>query len=376
MDVKTSPKTQLWGLPLEEAARRSDPDWIIPAPISCSVAYLLGNELYLREEGIFRVPGYVGRVNELKNLFNKGLIPDFQRWEVENATSVILNFLKIAGFEANDDPFTGPGQMRAQFVEGNATDDVALVKSLLKKQSLSKRETLRLLAYLFLKIEEQTQHNKMTIFTLCVSFGAIFARAFPILVRNYKSVFPNTIVFGVSFEEACQRGGALVPTPISVSLEFIQASGYGLGEDGELFMKCDSQKRTCQYKYEFNSGHDVTYFPGDIHCAATIIHWFLSECGSSLCLNERFEKEFMDLMNRDKPFQLARAQEILSQLPLTHSYTLCFLSKHLSQVAMVSSQYGITQQALCGSFGSRYSSVLSIIIDHIAFLAKFLEIKS
>lgn len=36
--------TALWGVSLVEAARRSDPRWIIPSPISYAVSYLQSNE--------------------------------------------------------------------------------------------------------------------------------------------------------------------------------------------------------------------------------------------------------------------------------------------------------------------------------------------
>lgn len=40
-------------------------------------------------------------------------------WEVENAASVVLNFLKVARMQADDDPFSGPGNMLEQFAEAN-----------------------------------------------------------------------------------------------------------------------------------------------------------------------------------------------------------------------------------------------------------------
>eukprot|EP01127_Copromyxa_protea_P010205 TRINITY_DN2466_c0_g1_i3.p1 TRINITY_DN2466_c0_g1~~TRINITY_DN2466_c0_g1_i3.p1 ORF type:complete len:197 (+),score=17.15 TRINITY_DN2466_c0_g1_i3:28-618(+) len=176
---------QLWGIPLEEAARRSDPDWLVPGPIRFGVDYLLSQDKYLKEEGIFRVPGSVSRVEEIREQFQSGKVPKLGVWEVENAASVILNFLKVARLQGDDDPFSGTGHMLEKFAEANANNDVPRLKDLLRKHSLCKRETLRLLAYLFLRIEEFTEYNKMNVYTLSLSFGTQFARCFPNIVKNY-----------------------------------------------------------------------------------------------------------------------------------------------------------------------------------------------
>jgi hypothetical protein len=105
----------------------------------------------------------------------------------------------------------------------------------------------------------------MTIFSLSVSFGPQFARCFPIMVRNYNlydsfavfiafsifsvcvhsdcilvcfflyfgscshdRIFPKTIVFRVAFTEAVERSTTLIPAPLTVSLKFIAANGYGM----------------------------------------------------------------------------------------------------------------------------------------------------
>lgn len=81
----TNGSVKLWGIPLEEAARRSDPDWLVPGPIrfvvdyllsqdQCTVVFLIDSHLQdLKEEGIFRVPGSVSRVEEIKAIFQSGM---------------------------------------------------------------------------------------------------------------------------------------------------------------------------------------------------------------------------------------------------------------------------------------------------------------
>jgi hypothetical protein len=49
----------------------------------------------------------------------KGETPELKDWEVETAASIILNFLKTANYEADDDLFKGPDSMATQFADAN-----------------------------------------------------------------------------------------------------------------------------------------------------------------------------------------------------------------------------------------------------------------
>lgn len=55
---KAVKETALWGVSLEEAAKRSDPLWMVPTPISYSVSYLLSNE-----KCIFSIFGFLTKLN-------------------------------------------------------------------------------------------------------------------------------------------------------------------------------------------------------------------------------------------------------------------------------------------------------------------------
>jgi len=329
------------------------------------VNYLFSHEQYLKEEGIFRVPGSVARVEELKNIFQSGHIPKMGVWEVENAASVILNFLKIARLEADDDPFTGPGNMREQFAEANANNDVPKLKDLLRKHSLSKRETLKLLAYLFLRIEELTQYNKMNVYTLSLSFGTQFARCFPNIVKNYASVFPNTIVFGAPFSVALQRAApSKLPAPLLVSMKFIEESGFGRGEKGRLYVDLDDSKRTKQYIYEFNSGHVVHYLPGDVHCAATIVILFLSS--THICDSLEHQQRLSQVLSIENEKEQVQELELaLKAFPTPNLTSLGTLCRHLHGVYTATTREGADLKAICASFGS-LSSAIQATIKHMS----------
>eukprot|EP01126_Amoeba_proteus_P039309 TRINITY_DN4139_c0_g1_i2.p1 TRINITY_DN4139_c0_g1~~TRINITY_DN4139_c0_g1_i2.p1 ORF type:complete len:390 (-),score=62.57 TRINITY_DN4139_c0_g1_i2:169-1338(-) len=353
--------TQLWGIPLDEATRRSDDDWLVPGPIRFAVDYILSQERYIKEEGLFRIPGSVTRVNEIKQIFEEGKIPKLDVWEVETAASVLLNFLKISRLQADDDPFSGPGNMREQFAEANANNDVTRLKDLLRKHSLSKRETLSL----FLRIEEYTEYNKMTIHTLSLSFGTQFARCFSNIVRNYAVVFPNTIVFGVPFSVALQRGTpSKDPAPLAVSIKFIEDSGFGRGERGLLYANLDLSKRTKQYKYEFNSGHIVHYLPGDIHCAATVIVWFVTST-HIFDSKENEERLTMVMEIADEKEQVKELELALKALPSPNLSCIGKLCKHLHMVLQATSREGANLRNICNSF-DQLAEIFYAIVTHIS----------
>lgn len=118
----------------------------------------------LQEEGIFRIPGSVSRVQECRAEFDKGmigrglgligvgLIPTLDDWEVGTATSIFHNFLN----NATDGYWNGLGKELAEaerkFLMGASSDafieaeDKKAVHDILLRLPLSKRETLRLVA--------------------------------------------------------------------------------------------------------------------------------------------------------------------------------------------------------------------------------------
>jgi hypothetical protein len=48
-----------------------------------------------------------------------GETPELGEWEVEIAASIILNFLKSANYDADDDLFKGPDGLAMQFADAN-----------------------------------------------------------------------------------------------------------------------------------------------------------------------------------------------------------------------------------------------------------------
>ncbi len=77
-------KKMIFGVSLKEAARRSDQEnWAIPSPIKKAIVYIESqgmnikninyySEKFMKQEGIYRVPGSLQRVNTYIEKFNSG----------------------------------------------------------------------------------------------------------------------------------------------------------------------------------------------------------------------------------------------------------------------------------------------------------------
>lgn len=89
----------------------------------------------------------------------------------------------------------------------------------------------------------------MTPKTLAISMGGNYARCLPYLIENLEA-FPDTILYGVTWKEACDISGG-IPLPLIRSMECIEK--YGLGEE-HIYQEGGSVNRMKEYIYAFNSG--------------------------------------------------------------------------------------------------------------------------
>lgn len=133
-----------------------------------SESLILAKNLDLQEEGIFRIPGSVGEVNEARKLFENGSsifclqpllnvtgeLPSWGVWKEKEATSVIVNFLNCAtdscfgSTEFKDIFATATGRLpqKPSKSDAEADGDLATITKTLLLLPLVKRETLRLIA--------------------------------------------------------------------------------------------------------------------------------------------------------------------------------------------------------------------------------------
>jgi hypothetical protein len=86
--------------------------------------------------------------------------------------------------------------------------------------------------------------------TLSISIGGSYARCLPYLIEHPEA-FPNTILFGVTWKEACERSGGKIPLPLTRSIECIEE--FGLDEDC-IYQESGNFLAIKEYIYNFNSG--------------------------------------------------------------------------------------------------------------------------
>ena len=87
------PRHSLYGIPLEVAAARSDPEGLVPSPVRKCIAYLIDNQL-LGTEGLTRSTGSKVQISKFIEAFNSDYHFDFPPG-VDGLTiaSVLLAFL-------------------------------------------------------------------------------------------------------------------------------------------------------------------------------------------------------------------------------------------------------------------------------------------
>lgn len=85
--------SQVFGVPLALAARRSDPRRMVPGPVRLACDWL--NKHALDEEGLYRIPGSQSDVKGLSETFNRGETPEIpEHYCGSNLASVNVQFLR------------------------------------------------------------------------------------------------------------------------------------------------------------------------------------------------------------------------------------------------------------------------------------------
>mmetsp|Transcript_19753 Transcript_19753/g.21974 ORF Transcript_19753/g.21974 Transcript_19753/m.21974 type:complete len:115 (-) Transcript_19753:605-949(-) len=102
------------------------------------------------------------------------------------------------------DSFLG-NDLRPQFIAAGTSGDTEAIKKLLTQLPLVNRETLRVLSEHLALLASNSEKNKMTADNIGVCFGPSYAKVLPILINNVTTIFPETVVFGVSIQEVPNR---------------------------------------------------------------------------------------------------------------------------------------------------------------------------
>jgi hypothetical protein len=175
----------VFGIPLVDAASRSDPLKLVPMVVRNTTTFL--NIHGTTCEGLYRIPGRISTINEYMKLFNTKNPIDFMEepdiYSVDDVSGLLTRWLN----QLPESLFTN--EHLKLFISENLDCDT--LKNNLKVLPECNRETIKVLMYHFKKVAEKSQVNKMTSknLVLCLYAGDPEAHAIQLLIDNYDVIF-------------------------------------------------------------------------------------------------------------------------------------------------------------------------------------------
>jgi hypothetical protein len=176
--VSNHSATRLWGVSLEVAAKRSDPDGLIPLPIKKSILYI--NDQALDEEGIYRVSAAVSKIRRIREEFDSGRGNDFafRPSSGSDAAGIVVNFIG----NLPEPLFTAA--LNNEFVTASERNDLNQLKALIARLPPCNLETLRLLCQHLYLVSQHSDKNKMDVPNLARCFGPEYNKVLSVLIGN------------------------------------------------------------------------------------------------------------------------------------------------------------------------------------------------
>eukprot|EP01134_Creolimax_fragrantissima_P003018 CFRG3018T1 len=298
----------LFGLPLTDAATLSDPRGLVPLPVRAIIKHL--DATGMDDEGLFRVPGSLQRVyqlrksmNELAPMTESSLIREMLFINNDDVHTTSFDLCSLLGHYESQLPDTKdwiPLSLRGELKTINAlgSEDRQLgVKRLLMLLPVCHRETIRMIAGLLCRIAENSETTKMTAAKLAVCAYPMTSVVWKIIISNYRSgIFPVSVIFGkrldtvlnIENDIALEKnpGGRLleIPSPLYVSWRFLEESD---DLDDCIYVANGRHSVVKQYIREFNSGNTVQYDQGHTREAASVVLSFLRDLPETLGLHNR-----------------------------------------------------------------------------------------
>jgi hypothetical protein len=215
--------TRLFGIPIEVAAKRSDPEnWLIPSPIRNAVRYL--NEVACDEEGLYRIPGSHAKYLEYKRLFDSGQDVDFLVCEriPQNVAMMVIKYLQ----ELPEPLYTNsllPRFKKILYTVKEKEKQASLLRKTMEMLPFVNREVFRFLIdhFRFLSLHRSAEQMHGSIMSWGISLGQLMGKIVSALFEKDFCEIPQTIVFGVEFREAARRSHkqACIPSPIRYAAE-------------------------------------------------------------------------------------------------------------------------------------------------------------
>eukprot|EP00029_Vermamoeba_vermiformis_P003252 TRINITY_DN13645_c0_g1_i1.p1 TRINITY_DN13645_c0_g1~~TRINITY_DN13645_c0_g1_i1.p1 ORF type:complete len:429 (+),score=61.83 TRINITY_DN13645_c0_g1_i1:100-1386(+) len=263
----------VWGVSLQIAARRSDPRGLVPLPISKAISFVEAHGLDV--EGLYRIPAKKSRIEEIRDLFDKGKgdFVVFGEHGIREATGTLVNYI-------NNLP--EPIYTRAlapSLHAAAALRDLKQIREVLKQLPAPNKETLKTFCVHLNKVSKSSEQNKMNIDNLATSFGPDYSKILPILVNNIENVFAETIAFGVALDKVLQRSVYEVPEVLITCFLLIETYPF---DRRYIYYQSGDLNRIRHLKMQFNSGEIVALEPNDIHNATGVVKMFFSELPESV----------------------------------------------------------------------------------------------
>eukprot|EP01102_Stenamoeba_stenopodia_P021457 TRINITY_DN8645_c0_g4_i1.p1 TRINITY_DN8645_c0_g4~~TRINITY_DN8645_c0_g4_i1.p1 ORF type:complete len:838 (-),score=256.72 TRINITY_DN8645_c0_g4_i1:134-2569(-) len=162
--------SRVFMVPFEKVMAR-EPQRQMPLFLEKCLAFLEASGLKI--EGLFRVPGTLTEVNEIKKEFDRGNINsvDLSKYTIHSTCSIVKLW-----FRELPEPFI-PLDLYAKLITAfKNSDKAALVKLIQTDLNKQKYVMLKTLIGFLRKVAEQSESNKMTPFNLAIVFGPAILR--------------------------------------------------------------------------------------------------------------------------------------------------------------------------------------------------------
>lgn len=185
--VSAMPK-KIFNVPLITAAERSDPEGMIPSVLRIAIEWL--NTYGLQENGLYRIPGSKGRVDELIAMFDKGqevVIP--QQESPGTLASLVVQFIRRMPENLFTNEYASTFEEVAGDDEISENQKVLVMRQLLADIPPCNFHTLALLINHLLQVSYYEEDNQMTPSKLAMCVYSAMARSVQFLVEHYEPVF-------------------------------------------------------------------------------------------------------------------------------------------------------------------------------------------
>ncbi|KAL6066756.1 Rho GTPase activating protein 24 [Balamuthia mandrillaris] len=194
--------TVVFGVPLADAARRSDPEGLVPAPIRVCINFI--EKRGLTEPCIYQSAASRSFITKYRTLFDAGQEVVFEDHTDPLEVAGLVNvFFK----EVPDSLWTE--ELKPEFIKlGEQKEGVnpEQLKELVNQLPMVNYETVRYLIWNLARIVEHKDKNKMSVESLAACWGPSWVKILPPLIRFYWEVFEGGVAEPNGQEGAEQEG--------------------------------------------------------------------------------------------------------------------------------------------------------------------------